>query len=118
MAEVIHWHGDPENLIADKHSGLLDYFFGKERTKSIGKDFILQFQERLINDVLWLEFTRYDPKGIAISDEDFCNHLLLCANFTNKKKKQMVSRYFTFESSNTMNFIISILLYTTLLHML
>ena len=93
MAEVIYWNGDPDQLIKDQHSGLMDYLFGVDRTKSIDIDYLVDFQERLIDDVLWLEFTRYDPKGIAISDEDFCKHLLLSANFTQKKKKQMVGRF-------------------------
>merc|ERR1719150_1969893 len=47
---------------------------------------------KLMDDVLWLEFARYTKDGKTISEVDFCNHLLLCANITSKKKKQMIKR--------------------------
>merc|ERR1719192_428351 len=74
------------------HSGLINYLFGKDKAKEINKGSFLEFQQKLLNDVLWLEFTRYSKDGKTISDVDFCNHLLLCSDITSKKKKQMIKR--------------------------
>ena len=90
MATVTNYKGDPQDLIKQKHSGLINYLFGKDRTNEITKEKFLQFQHDLMRDIFWLEFTRYSKDGKTISDKDFCNHILLCANFTSKKKKHMV----------------------------
>ena len=90
MAAVTNTKGDPLELLEDSHSGLINYLFGKSRQKAIDKHKFLKFQQDLMNDVLWLEFTRYSKDNETISDLDFCNHILLCANLTTKKKKQMV----------------------------
>ena len=92
MASVTNYKGDPSDLMNDTHSGLVNYLFGKDRKKEINKEKFLEFQQGLMNDVLWLEFTRYCKDGKTISEVDFCNHLLLCANITAKKKRQMVSK--------------------------
>ena len=90
MASVTNYKGDPTDLINQKHSGLMNYLFGNDRTKEINKERFHQFQQDLMRDIFWLEFTRYSKDGITITDKDFCNHILLCANFTSKKKKHMV----------------------------
>ncbi len=87
---MTNYKGDPEDLINQKHSGLMNYLFGEDRRKVINRESFLQFQRDLMRDVFWLEFTRYSKDGKTITDKDFCNHLLLCANFTAKKKKHMV----------------------------
>ena len=56
----------------------------------VEQDNFVKFQQDLMNDVLWMEFTRYSKDNQRITDLDFCNHILLCANITSKKKKQMV----------------------------
>ena len=94
MAAVTNTKGDPLELLEDSHSGLINYLFGKSRQKAIDKHKFLKFQQDLMNDVLWLEFTRYSKDNETISDLDFCNHILLCANLTSKKKKQMVIKLF------------------------
>ena len=91
LASVTNYKGDVKELMADTHSGLINYLFGKDKTKEIKKEHFLEIQQKLMNDVLWLEFTRYSKDGKTISDVDFCNHLLLCSDLTSKKKKQMVS---------------------------
>ena len=93
MATVTNYKGDPTDLMNAKYSGLINYLFGKDRKKEINKEKFLKFQQGLMEDILWLEFTRYcKDECKTISEVDFCNHLLLCANLTSKKKKQMVSR--------------------------
>ena len=77
--------------MSGEYSGLINYLFGKDRKKELGKDDFLNLQQDLMNDVLWLEFTRYSKDNKTIKDIDFCSHLLLSSNITSKKKKQMVS---------------------------
>jgi len=91
MAAVINYKGDPFDLL-ESHSGLINYLFGKTRKKQINKYQLLKFQEDLMSDILWLEFARYSKDNHTITDLDFCNHILLCANITSKKKKQMLNR--------------------------
>ena len=92
MASVTNYRGDPTDLMKETHSGLINYLFGKDRKKEINKEKFLKLQQDLMNDVLWLEFTRYSKDGKTISEEDFCRHLLSCATITAKNKRQMVSR--------------------------
>ena len=75
----------------DGHSGLINYLFGIDRKKTINREKFMKIQEALMDDVLWLEFSRYCKDGKTISAVDLCNHLLLCANITSKHKRQMVS---------------------------
>ena len=91
MASVTNYKGDVADLMNQEHSGLINYLFGKDRKKEINKEKFMKLQQDLMDDVLWLEFARYTKDGKTISEVDFCNHLLLCANITSKKKKQMVS---------------------------
>ena len=91
MASVTNFKGDIPDLMKDEHSGLINYLFGKDRKKELTKETFLKLQQDLMDDVLWLEFSRYSKDGKTISDVDFCKHLLLCANITSKKRKQMVS---------------------------
>ena len=91
MASVTNYKGDPNDMMNETHSGLLNYMFGKDRKKEINRETFTKLQQDLMNDVLWLEFTRYSKDGKTISEVDFCTHLLLCANITSKKKRKMVS---------------------------
>merc|ERR1712150_428160 len=92
MASVTNYKQNPDELMDDTHSGLVNYLFGKDRKKEINRETMHELQQKLMDDVLWLEFTRYSKDGKTISEVDFCNHLLLCANITSKKKKQMIKR--------------------------
>ena len=96
MASVTNYKGDVADLMNQEHSGLINYLFGKDRKKEINKEKFMKLQQDLMDDVLWLEFARYTKDGKTISEVDFCNHLLLCANITTKKKKQMVSVLYNF----------------------
>ena len=91
MAVITQFKGDVNEMIKNDHSGLLNCLFGKDRTKTLTKERFMEIQEELMDDVLWLEFTRYSKDGKTISEVDLCNHLLLCANITSKHKRQMVS---------------------------
>jgi len=92
MASVTNYKQNPDELMEDTHSGLVNYLFGKDRKKEINRKTMHELQQKLMDDVLWLEFTRYSKDGKTISEVDFCTHLLLCANITSKKKKKMIKR--------------------------
>ena len=94
MASVTDYRGNPNKLMTESHSGLMNYLFGKDRKKELTREKMHELQQQLMDDVLWLEFTRYSRDGKTISEVDFCNHLLLCADITSKKKKKMVSIHF------------------------
>ena len=90
IAKITNYKGDPNDLMKETHSGLVNYIFGKNRATQINKAGFMKLQQELIEDVLWLEFTRYSKDNKTISDVDFCKHLLGSANITTKKKRQMV----------------------------
>ena len=93
MASVTNYKGKIDDMLNDQHSGLLNYLFGKDRKNEINRERMHDIQQQLMEDVLWLEFTRYSKDGQTISEVDFCRHILLCANMTSKQKKKMVSTF-------------------------
>ena len=80
----------------------------------MSKDAFLKFRGQIIDDILWLEFTRYckdlpnlpnlpPQKFPIITDVEFCEYLLGNTNIPNKRKNAMikrVSRFFGESSSN------------------
>jgi len=92
MASVTNYKGNPNDLLEQTHSGLFNYLFGEDRKKEINREKLHELQQQLMDDVLWLEFTRYSKDNKTISEVDFCHHLLLCANITSKKKRKMINR--------------------------
>ena len=82
----------------------MNFFFGRDRDKAVNRERFLKFREEVIDDILWLEFTRYyktlpDIPNMSfpkfqhpiITDVEFCEHLLANANITSKQKKKMVT---------------------------
>ena len=95
--------GTPAELLTAKYSGLMTYLFGAHRTKKFTKEAFLKFRGQVIDDILWLEFTRYckdlpdlpnlsPQKFPIITDVEFCEHLLAHANIPSKKKAAMIKR--------------------------
>jgi len=94
MAKVAKFSGDPDKLLADTHSGLLNYLFGEDREKVLYKEDLIAFQKTLINDLLLLEYDgayMHDKKG-NISEVEFCTHLLRNARISAKRKERMIAR--------------------------
>ena len=90
MAAITDYKGNKDNLTNCEYSGLMNYLFGKNRDKEINRETFKQLQRDLMDDILWLEFSRYSEDGKTISDVKLCEHLLLCANLTSKQRRQMV----------------------------
>nr|XP_022315723.1 calcium uptake protein 1, mitochondrial-like isoform X2 [Crassostrea virginica] len=76
-------------------SALQTYFFGPDGKKKLTVKEFLTFQFRLQNEVLRIEFDRYDPlyeeKG-KISEKDFGRILLTYAGYPDQKKSRMLKR--------------------------
>ncbi len=77
------------------NSGLITYFFGDDREGFLTVDKFLDFQRRLQNEILALEFKRKcsgDRGPDVISEKDFAELLIAYAGFAPKKKVKMLKR--------------------------
>merc|ERR1712215_635950 len=83
---------DQEEILASS-SGLLNYLFGKDRSKSISKEDIKKLQSNLLDEIIELEFSEYDKDGSGrISECDLCKFLLKNTKIPPKKKAAMLKR--------------------------
>jgi len=95
MAKVADYKGNPDELIKDERSGLINYLFGANRDRVLTREEFLRIQRELISDVLYLEFRRYAPidtQQANMTEADFCKHLLYNAPMPHKKKAKMIKR--------------------------
>ena len=90
------------------NSGLINYFFGTTREGILTVDKFLDFQRRLQNEILALEFRRKSAesstlradlreaaearKEVLISERDFAELLIAYAGFSSKKRAKMLKR--------------------------
>jgi len=86
-------HGNTGSTFKGINSGLISYFFGVDKTGTLTVDRFLDFQLRLQEEMLALEFKRKDPsdKG-RITERDFADLLIAYAGFSPKKKQKMLRR--------------------------
>jgi len=83
---------DQEQILGSS-SGLLNYLFGKDRKGEISKAEFAQLHSDLLDEVIQLEFSEYDPKGTGrISERDFCHFLLKNSKIPPKKQATMLKR--------------------------
>merc|ERR1711997_1082671 len=83
---------DQEEVLAS-NSGLLNYLFGKDRSKSITKESFKQLQADLLEEMIELEFREYDKDNSGrISESDLCKFLLKNTKIPPKKKTAMLKR--------------------------
>ena len=92
MAKIANIKTDPEELLTSQKSGLVKYLFGDDLTGEINKETFKKLQDKLIDDVLELEFTRYNKKNEKMTEEDFARHMLYTSSLTNKKREKMLAR--------------------------
>ena len=94
-------HGNTGSTLKGINSGLITYFFGQNRKGILTVDDFLEFQRRLQNEILRLEFDRkrasstelLNSDGEAvISEKDFGDLLIAYAGFPAKKKERMLKR--------------------------
>jgi len=93
MAKIVNYKGNPDDLNNETHSGLVDYLFGADRSKSLKKEDFDNLQKNLMDEMLFIEYGRYDKKNEnAISALDFSKHILYNSNLSDKKKAKMLKR--------------------------
>ena len=93
MAKIVSYRGDPEDLLKENMSGLLPAIFGPDLKKSLIKEDFLAIQEKLMDEMLYLEYCRYDYENKnSISEVDFSRNILYNANLPAKKKEKMIKR--------------------------
>jgi len=108
--------GTPEELMREKYSGLMNFLFGPQRRKKMTKEAFLKFRGQVMDDILWLQFTRYckslpdlphikfpQAELTIITDVEFCEHLLANTNIPNKKKAQMIKKVTKFFGESASN---------------
>lgn len=82
------------------NSGLINYFFGEDKSGMLTVDKFLEFQRRLQNEILALEFKRkcnFSARSSSlpedrISEKDFAELLIAYAGFPSKKRAKMLKR--------------------------
>ena len=95
-------HGNTGSTLKGLNSGLITYFFGQNRKGILTVDDFLDFQRKLQNEILRLEFDRkressseetFSTEGeTSISEKDFGDLLIAYAGFPAKKKARMLKR--------------------------
>ena len=51
MASVTNYKGNPNDLMDDTNSGLINYLFGKDRKKEINREKMHQLQQELMDEI-------------------------------------------------------------------
>ena len=93
-------HQNTGSTLKGINSGLITFFFGESKEGILTVDKFLEFQRRLQNEILKLEFNRkVDPNCVQdaskeprISETDFAELLIAYAGFPAKKKAKMMKR--------------------------
>jgi len=82
-----------QSAILASNSGLLNYLFGRDRSKSISRDEFRKLQTDLLAEIIQLEFNQYDTENSGtISEKDFCQFLLNKSKVPPSQKTKMLKR--------------------------
>jgi len=74
-------------------SGLMNYLFGKDRTKTVSKEAFFEFYNHLQDELIELEFREYDKENTGrISEEDLGKFFMKHSNIPPKAKNRMLKR--------------------------
>lgn len=85
-------HSTTGSMLESTHSAIATYFFGKSLNQSMTVDKFCAFQDQLNREILFLEFSRYDPENGKISGKDFARSLLAFVGFKDTRGKKMMKR--------------------------
>jgi Ca2+-binding EF-hand superfamily protein len=81
------------NVDRNKESGLMNYLFGKDRTRTVSKEAFFKFHKDLQDELIELEFREYDQGNTGrISEEDLGKFFLKHSNIPPKAKSRMLKR--------------------------
>ena len=87
------YNEDQQKEVLGNNSGLMSYFFGKDRKGKIGKKEFYQFHKTLLDEVIELLFYEYEPNLEGhISEVEFCAFLLEHSSLTHSKKMKMLEK--------------------------
>jgi len=82
-----------QSAILASNSGLLNYLFGRDRTKCISREEFRKLQRDLLAEIIQLEFNQYDTENSGtISEKDFCQFLLNKSKIPPSQKAKMLKR--------------------------
>eukprot|EP00092_Neocalanus_flemingeri_P044573 GFUD01049490.1.p1 GENE.GFUD01049490.1~~GFUD01049490.1.p1 ORF type:complete len:429 (+),score=99.60 GFUD01049490.1:85-1371(+) len=82
-----------QSAILASNSGLLNYLFGKDRSKCISRDEFRMLHKNLLDEIIQLEFNEFDKdKTGSISEGDFCHFLLNRTRIPPSQKAKMLKR--------------------------
>lgn len=79
-------------LSAHVNSGLKEYFFGKNMEKRLTAKRFTEFQRKLQQEVMLLEFHSYDLQDGRIKEWEFADMLLTYSSFQEKKKQRILRK--------------------------
>jgi len=83
---------DQDEILASS-SGLLNYLFGKDRSRVLSREEFANLQSDLLEEIIKLEFGEYDKDGSGrISERDLCHFLLKNSKTPPKKQAMMLKR--------------------------
>ena len=72
---------------------MLNYLFGKDRSKTITKETFFKLHKELLDELMELEFNEYDMNETGrMSEIDFCKFLMRSAKIPPKKNAAMMKR--------------------------
>merc|ERR1711997_646649 len=87
------YNEDQQKEVLGNNSGLMSYFFGKDRDGKIGKKEFYQFHKNFLDEVIELLFYEYEPNLQGhISEVEFCAFLLEHSSLTHSKKMKMLEK--------------------------
>jgi len=86
-------HTIPWEQVDDSDSGVLNYLFGKDRTKTLDSKHFIDFIIALQDEIIELEFREYDTTNTGRITEEVLGHFLLKnAKIPTKLHKRMMNR--------------------------
>lgn len=80
-------------LSQDVTSGLAKYFFGEDGSAKLTVEEFVKFKIKLQEEVMFLEFSSFNPKHEKITETQFAEILLTYANFGTSKHQKIVKRF-------------------------
>jgi len=82
-----------QSAILASDSGLLNYLFGKDRSKCLSREGFRKLQKDLLDEIIELEFNEYDiEQSGTISEGQFCRFLLNKTKIPPSQKAKMLKR--------------------------
>ena len=93
LAKIANVKSEPDEILKNNEfSGLSKFLFGEDLKGFATKEDFIGLQSRLIDNILFLEYTSSSQPGQMMTETVFCQNLLYASNMTEKKKKRLIKR--------------------------